>query len=157
MGCPSITSPLELAAAVGWQRASLPPKMQAEFLFSLSIPKSPTPNRRYCPKDVFFIYPPLVRVWFTELSLCSWKLVDITRIATALVSSSSPLPVTFNVILGTELLWYVQYVWRQLPHLYLNTLATVLQLPANVLQMLVTVLQMLASASVEPDPGDIFF
>lgn len=62
-------------------------------------------------RRTFSLFTPLVTVSFTVLSLCSCKHVDFTRIATVFASGhvSSSLPVTFNVILGTELFWYVQY------------------------------------------------
>lgn len=67
-------------------------------------------------RRIFSLFTPSVTVWFTVLSLCSCKHVDFTRIATLFASGhvSSPLPVTFNVILGTDLLWYVQYSMRNI-------------------------------------------
>lgn len=106
---------------------------QQNLCYSFPIPESPTPNRLYCPEDVFFIYPPPpVTVWFTVLSLFSCKRVDFTRIAPLFASGhvSSSLPVTFDVVLVTDLLWYVQYARRQLLHLHQNTLATMLLTPA---------------------------
>lgn len=85
----------------------------AEFMLFIPNPRISHPKQTLLPGGCFLYlpHPTPVTIWFTVLSLCSCKHVDFTRIATLFASGhvSSSLPVTFTVVLGTELFWYGQY------------------------------------------------